>query len=41
MSGPATHHMLTDLEKNALKRRYHLEDLGMDGKIILEWILEK
>jgi hypothetical protein len=24
-----------------LKGRDHLEDLGMDGKIILEWILGK
>jgi hypothetical protein len=24
-----------------LKARDHLEDLGRDGKIILEWILEK
>jgi len=24
-----------------LKRRDHLEDLGVDGKVILEWILGK
>jgi hypothetical protein len=24
-----------------LKRRYYLEDLDADGRIILEWILEK
>jgi hypothetical protein len=24
-----------------VKRRDHLEDLGIDGKIILQWILEK
>jgi hypothetical protein len=24
-----------------LKGRDHLEDLGVDGRIILEWILEK
>jgi hypothetical protein len=23
------------------KERYHLEDIGVDGKIILEWILGK
>jgi hypothetical protein len=23
------------------ERRYHLEDVGVDGKIILEWILGK
>jgi hypothetical protein len=26
---------------DSLKGRDHLEDLGMDGKIIFEWILEK
>jgi len=25
----------------SLKRRDHLEDLDMDGRVILEWILEK
>jgi hypothetical protein len=32
------------LHKNylkTLKRRDHLKDLGVDGKIILEWISEK
>jgi hypothetical protein len=24
-----------------LKRRDHLEDIGVDGRIILEWVLEK
>jgi hypothetical protein len=26
---------------NDVKRRDHLEDLGVDGKIIFEWILWK
>jgi hypothetical protein len=24
-----------------IKRREHLEDLGVDGRIMLEWVLEK
>jgi hypothetical protein len=33
--------MHTKLRLENLKRRDHLEDLGVDRKIILEWILEK
>jgi hypothetical protein len=33
--------MHTELSSEKLKGRDHSEDLGVDGKIILEWILGK
>jgi hypothetical protein len=33
--------MYTKRWSENLKGRDHLEDLGVDGKIILEWILQK
>jgi hypothetical protein len=33
--------MYTDFWSQNLKGRYNLEDLGVIGRIILEWILEK
>jgi len=33
--------MHTTFWSEDLKRRDHLDDLGVDGKIILEWILGK
>jgi hypothetical protein len=33
--------MLTNFLLENLKGRDHAEDLGIDGKIILEWILER
>jgi len=31
----------TEFEWGYLKERSHLEDLGIDGRIILKWILKK
>jgi hypothetical protein len=32
---------ITKFWSEKLKRRDHLEDLGVDGRIILKWILER
>jgi hypothetical protein len=31
----------TKFKRGYLKERSHLEDLGIDGRIILKWILKK
>jgi hypothetical protein len=31
----------TEFERGCLKERSHLEDLGIDRRIILKWILKK
>jgi len=31
----------TEFEQGYLKERSHLEDLSIDGRIILKWILKK
>jgi hypothetical protein len=36
-----TGEMLTKFKWGNLKEGDHLEELGVDGKIILKWILEK
>jgi hypothetical protein len=33
--------MRTSFGQKKLKGRHHSEDLGVDGRIILQWILEK
>jgi hypothetical protein len=33
--------MRTEVLSENLKRRDHLEDLGLDGRIILEWMIAK
>jgi hypothetical protein len=33
--------MLNNTSQECLKQRDHSEDLGVDGKIILEWLLGK
>jgi hypothetical protein len=33
--------MITEFSSEILERRGHFEDLGVDGRINFEWILEK